>query len=115
MVSQRPSPPWRRLRRRPYGRTSPAQVLSPGCFPPPGLLTALLAAATVVPDTAALRVASRHGSSVLPPWPVSGGASVKPPPARASAPAAAAPDVRWHGASRNYGTRATVPAVAATR
>src|SRR5438128_12095339 len=79
------------------------------------LLTDPLAGATAAPERAALRVASRHGPSVLPPWPVSGDASVWPTPSRASAPAAAAPGVRWHGASRNYGTRDTVPAADASR
>src|SRR5439155_21165338 len=64
--------------RRPRGRTSPAQAPSSGCFPPPGLLTPLRAAATAARGRAAPRAGSTHGRSAPRPWLVSGAATTWP-------------------------------------
>src|SRR5438128_1429943 len=64
MASQRPSHPCGRPRRRPCGRTSPAQAPSPCRFPPPCLLTPLLAGAMAARGTAAPHAASTHDRSV---------------------------------------------------
>src|SRR4029434_10753325 len=64
MASQRPSAPWGSPRSEPCGRTSPTQALSSGGFPPPGLLTPLLAAATAAPERATLHAASTPDRSV---------------------------------------------------
>ena len=91
MASQRPSYPWGRPRSRPCGRTPPAQALSPGCFPPPGLLTPPLAAATGAPGTTVSLSTSRRDPSAPRPSQASAAASAslvddrgithEPPPA----------------------------------
>src|SRR6266853_6458922 len=90
---QRPSPPCGHPRRRPCGRTAPAQATSSCHFPRPYLLTPLLAAATAARERAGLRAGSRRGQSAPPPWPAYRAASVWLSPSRWSAAAAAGPGV----------------------
>jgi hypothetical protein len=70
-------------------RTHVACSGDPPCrFQLPCVLIPPRAAATVGRERTAFHASSRHGSSILPPWPVSGAASVSPTLARVSAPVA---------------------------
>src|SRR6266850_1284630 len=111
---QRPSPPCGHPRRRPCGRTAPAQATSSCHFPRPYLLTPLLAAATAARESAGLRAGSRRGQSAPPPWPAYRAASVWLSPSRWSAAAAAGPGVSCYEASKNCNTRGTQPTAAAS-
>src|SRR6266481_3794048 len=111
---QRPSPPCGHPRRRPCGRTAPAQATSSCHFPRPYLLTPLLAAATAARERAGLRAGSRRGQSAPPPWPAYRAASVWLSPSRWSAAAAAGPGVSCYEASKNCNTRGTQPTAAAS-
>src|SRR4029453_8935964 len=81
-----------------------------GCFPPPGLLTPLLAAATAARERATPPGGSTPDPSAQRPSLGSAAATSWLSPSRGSAGAVATARVGWHGASRNYsrhGTRLT--------
>ena len=114
MASQRPSHPCGRPRRRPCGRTSPAQATSPCRFPPPCLLTPLLAGAMAARGTAAPHAASTHDRSVRLPLLGYRAATAWSSRSRWWARAVAGAGVRSRGASRNCSSSGTRPTAAAT-
>src|SRR5207244_10140838 len=91
---------------------APAQAPSSGGFPPPGLLTPLLAAATAARGRAAPRAGSTHGRSAPRPWPVCRGATAWPTPCHGWAQAVAEAVGRWHEANRSYHRPETISAAA---
>src|SRR5712691_4194961 len=89
-------------------------TLFPCRFPPPGLLTPLLAVATVARDRAALLSASTHGRSIRSPSRAYTAATAWLSHCHWSAREPVEAGANWRGAVQSYGTLGTMPADAAS-